>query len=200
MLATFQLSPQWEQRLEQKDIKNRQFGEEQNKIKFNFTKKMSLKASLKRKLVSIESWGTENVPWGQNLIHQKLHLLKTVVHWKGEPKLRTHWGDSMLLKSSVYGMVLRGHHTQSDEIWFKEDCFHQKPAMELTNMVGMLVFGWLVWKIQDEGYYGILHCNSRVLLRPNYVCHGWSPFKESIVWRSESEAYVLIDSPVCWRC
>lgn len=38
-----------------------QFGETKNEVQFNFTDKMGLKASLKRKLVAIGNWGTGNV-------------------------------------------------------------------------------------------------------------------------------------------
>lgn len=81
--------------------------------------------------------------------------------------------------------------------WFKEACLHHKLATELASIIYMVLV-WLAWKIYYKGYYEILYCVFRVLLRPEYVCQGWKPFKEVILWRSESDVCVLIESQEFW--
>lgn len=82
--------------------------------------------------------------------------------------------------------------------WFKETCLHHKLTAGLVSIIYMVLV-WLAWKIYYKGYYEILYCDFRVLLRPDYVCQGWKPFKKVVLWRSESDVCVLIESQECWR-
>lgn len=83
-------------------------------------------------------------------------------------------------------------------MWFRWGRVNLKLAAELWAVSS--AFCCLeIRKMTDSEGNGFFLCSVREVLSPNNVCHGWCS-QEKALWIYEGKAWVVVETPGCWRC